>query len=635
MLRLACWLLLTLLLIPVASLPARAAVPAGAAAVVVDVDRFDLTRHWQVLADRDGVLDGPSLLDDEPRRHGFVPLAERKPSANFGRTASVMWFTATLRGASGDGDRLRWLEIGYPSLDRVDLWLRLPDGSVRHQVSGDLLAMAERPIAHRALLFPIELPASGDITVLARLETKGTLSGVATLWRPDALAQHDQKVYGALAFYFGLVAALLLYNLLLYVALRERDYLIYVGFVAAMALGQLGITGFGAQFLWPDWPTWSHLGMFIGLAASGLMGQWFAIAFLDLRRTMPRVWVVSLGFMAVFGAALAMIPWWTREAGVLMNGAAGLAAITSLLAAVVSLWRGHREARYFLLAWGMLLLAVLIGVFHSSGWLPSNFVTTNALMVGSAFEMLLLSFALADRIDMTRRDKEAAQAQALAAGQAMLESLRQTERELDERVTARTQEFARVNAQLLQNERELKRLAHQDPLTGLPNRKLFLDRLAHAIERSQRLQVGFALLIIDLDGFKGVNDTHGHAAGDEMLVEVAHRLSETVRGSDSIARWGGDEFVVLLEGVRDARAAWPTVAKLRAVIAQPVVVAGCASAQVGASIGVACYPRDGEDAKALLDRADQAMYLAKAESRQGRSPAAPEPVRLPALPRPH
>jgi diguanylate cyclase (GGDEF)-like protein len=283
----------------------------------------------------------------------------------------------------------------------------------------------------------------------------------------------------------------------------------------------------------------------------------------------------------------------------------------------------------------MLLLAVLIGVFHSSGWLPSNLVTTNALMVGSAFEMLLLSFALADRIDMTRRDKEAAQAQALAAGQAMLESLRQTERELDERVTARTQELARVNAQLLQNERELKRLAHQDPLTGLPNRKLFLDRLAHAIERSQRLNVGFALLIIDLDGFKSVNDTHGHAAGDELLVEVAHRLSETVRGSDSIARWGGDEFVVLLEGVRDARAAWPTVAKLRAVIAQPVVVAGCASAHVGASIGVACYPQDGEDAKELLDRADQAMYLAKAESRQGRPATVPEPSRLPLLSRPH
>jgi hypothetical protein len=256
--RLATWLLLALFLILGGSLSARAAVPATASVAEVDSARFDLTRHWQVLADRDGVLDGPSLLAGDQARLGFVPLAELKPSANFGRTASVMWFTATLRAPSNATERLRWLEIGYPSLARIDLWLRFPDGSVRHQVNGDLLAMTARPVEHRALLFPIDMPPVGEVTVLARLKTEGTLSGVATLWQPEALAAHDQRVYGALAFYFGLLAALLLYNLLLYVALREADYLIYVGFVAAMALGQLGITGFGAQFLWPDWPTWSR-----------------------------------------------------------------------------------------------------------------------------------------------------------------------------------------------------------------------------------------------------------------------------------------------------------------------------------------------------------------------------------------
>ena len=580
--------------------------------------RVELTPHWQVLEDARGRLDAAALLAGEPQAAGFTALAESRPGANFGRTASVMWFTARLERA--DDAPGRWLlEIGYPSMDRVELWVRTADGRVQHQVSGDLVAMSQRPFAHRALVFPIDLPAGGPVTVLARLETQGTLSAVATLWQPEALAANDQLTYTLLAFYFGLVASLLLYNLLLYVALRERDYLIYVAFVASMGLAQLGIAGFGAQFIWPEWPVWAHLSMFVGLALSGLFGQWFAMTFLDLRRTMPWAWRVGAAFVGLFVVALLLVPLATRSAGLLMNAAGGLAALSSLIAAAISLVRGHREARYFLLAWGMLLVAVMVGVLHASAWLPSNFFTTNALMLGSALEMLLLSFALADRIDMTRREKEAAQAQALAAGQAMLESLRETERELETRVTARTQELARVNAQLVQNERELKRLAHQDVLTGLPNRKLFLDRLAHAIERSQRLRSGFALLILDLDGFKHVNDTHGHAAGDELLIEVAHRLGETVRGSDSVARWGGDEFVVLLEGVRDLRSARPTVAKLRAVISQPMVLAGCATVHVGASIGVACYPDDAVDAKTLLDRADQAMYAAKAAARPARS----------------
>jgi diguanylate cyclase (GGDEF)-like protein len=264
----------------------------------------------------------------------------------------------------------------------------------------------------------------------------------------------------------------------------------------------------------------------------------------------------------------------------------------------------------------MLFAAVGIVVGHGAGWLPSNVVTIHAMQFGSALEMLLLSFALAERIQMDRHAREAAQAQALAAGQAMLDQARESERLLESRVHERTAALAWANEQLRHNEAELRRLAHHDPLTGLPNRKLFLDRLDHAIDRARRQGTAFAVLSLDLDGFKLVNDRHGHAAGDELLVAIAARLTATLRASDTVARWGGDEFVLILEDLSDPHTAQPPVAKLTALVEEPVSLRSGAVVRVGVSIGVASFPGDGDRAEVLLEQADQAMYVRKDESRR-------------------
>jgi len=159
-------------------------------------------------------------------------------------------------------------------------------------------------------------------------------------------------------------------------------------------------------------------------------------------------------------------------------------------------------------------------------------------------------------------------------------------------------------------------LAHHDVLTSLPNRLLFNDRLGHAIDRAQREEHAVALLFIDLDRFKNVNDSLGHHVGDQLLVEASHRLKELVRRADTVARLGGDEFVVLMENVESQIAAAYLAEKIVAAFKQPFLV-GDAVLHIGCSIGITLYPDDGGDAITLLKNADAAMYRAKDAGRDG------------------
>jgi diguanylate cyclase (GGDEF)-like protein/PAS domain S-box-containing protein len=165
-------------------------------------------------------------------------------------------------------------------------------------------------------------------------------------------------------------------------------------------------------------------------------------------------------------------------------------------------------------------------------------------------------------------------------------------------------------------EAELTRRAFHDGLTGLPNRALFLDHLTHRIETRAKPKDGFAVLFVDLDNFKVVNDSLGHAAGDQLIVAISDRLQSVVRPGDTVARLGGDEFTLLLGEAPTSNAAAAVAQRILDVLAEPVVVAG-RSFHVGASIGIAWSQDSGFDAGAMLRDADTAMYCAKLRGKNG------------------
>lgn len=174
--------------------------------------------------------------------------------------------------------------------------------------------------------------------------------------------------------------------------------------------------------------------------------------------------------------------------------------------------------------------------------------------------------------------------------------------------------FTDITEQRLRQD-EVELLAYRDPLTHLPNRRLLRDRLQHAIAGVVRNRSMLAACSLDLDGFKAVNDSCGHEAGDEVLVAVAERLQQVVRANDTVARLGGDEFVLLLADLQHRQEACDIAERALASIAAPIPLSTGDSAGVSASIGIAYYPVDAQDAEELLRRSDSAMYLAKRRGR--------------------
>ena len=171
--------------------------------------------------------------------------------------------------------------------------------------------------------------------------------------------------------------------------------------------------------------------------------------------------------------------------------------------------------------------------------------------------------------------------------------------------------------QLVQAVAQAHLSSHYDQLTGLPNRALLLDRFNQAAARAARQRKLVALLFLDLDGFKSINDTLGHSAGDQLLQQVAARLTASIRTSDTACRYGGDEFVLLLPELDFVESAAAAAEKIRAHLATPYLV-GSTSSQITASIGIAIYPTDGIEFDELIQQADAGMYCNKAD---GHAPA--------------
>jgi diguanylate cyclase (GGDEF)-like protein len=502
------------------------------------------------------------------------------------------------------------LEVAYPPLDRVDLFFAGPSALVEHQVSGDRMRFSERAYPHRNLVFPLD-PPEGESTLYLRIESQGSMTVPLTLSRPDQFERKSVGAYVLLAMYYGTLLALGVYNLLLYLAIRDRAYLEYVLFALGMAFGMASTNGFTQQFLFPDHPELANAAFPMGFSIAGLFGAMFIRTFLDTLQTAPTLDKALLFLMGLFGLAMLVHPL-SYHAGSMLALSGGLSlSFVALLAGVVAWRRGHPGARLFLFAWTLLLSGVAIMAMRAFGWIPTNFLTIYAMQIGSTLDMLLLSFALADRINSMRSEKEIAQAELISAKQSMLDALRRTESELEDRVEQRTRELAAANARLRENEHELSRLARQDALTGLGNRIALEEETHKAIDRASRLDTSVAVMLIDLDQFKPVNDNHGHGVGDEVLRLVARRLAKCTRKTDTLARLGGDEFVVVVEG-RDAVADAIAVAdKMVADMARPFSVQGL-DLSIGASIGIAVMG-DEDSPDSLLRRADRAMYFAKRE----------------------
>ena len=594
----------------------------------------NLGREVQVLEDPGKLL----RLEDvrrEPLAAAFRP-ANTDP-LNFGYSRSAWWLRFQLPGGNAPGTPLL-LEVSFPSIDRIELFLpeTRPGHELRYlkRIAGDTLPWDAREIRHRNFVFRFDAPvAPGEHQVFLRVESQSVLTVPLSLWRPEAFAEHDRNVQLILGLFYGLALALVLYNLMLYFAVQDRVYLFYVLYSTVFGLFLFAFDGLAFEYLWPSSVWAANHAVAILLALALAFGAQFTRAFLRTRPIAPRADLVMRGIIAL-AAVLAVVAAAGRPldyGGVLrvISVIGFVAAALAVYIAVRSVAAGYRPARYFMLAWTGLVLFILIGALRNFALVPTTFVAIYGLHIGFALDVLLLSFALGDRINLLRREHGVAQAEALAAHRLLLEATRESERELEARIAERTAELNLANERLRAeaSEREslmgllrhqedhLRFMAQHDPLTGLPNRLSMQQRLSLAMELAKRNRKKLAVMLVDLDDFKSINDTRGHPAGDQALAQLAARLRTSVRGSDTVARYGGDEFVVLAGELDRAEDAGMIAEKVADMVQVPLALPG-GPARVGCSIGISVFPDDAEEGEALIALADKAMYASKV--RRGR-----------------
>src|SRR5450830_1572892 len=406
--------------------------------------RLELTPFVTVLEDAGGQLTLAEVTAAAASR--FKPVGGAQ-SINLGYSKSTFWLRFALAKGSGTQEH-RLLEVAFFELGHVAFYAP----GQAPVVTGQNYPFSSRPWPHRYYVFPVTLTEEPRYYYLqVRSDSAVTVS--LTLWESAAFAADTEQTYLLQALYFGALLALLLYNLFIYFSLRERGFLLYSLFAACMGLTMLTGNGIAQQFLWPTDLVWNAHFVPLTTALTTASALYFAQHFLQTRTVLPglhRVMHLTAGFSLLAGFA----PWLhisAGAAGVGLSLCTIIAGILVITAGILALRAGNRSARVFLLAWGALSLGAVVVGLRNFGLLPTTTLTVYAVQISSLVEMLLLSFALAERIQLERNAKEAAQAEALSARQSQVESLRESEARLENAVAERTTELNHS----LQNERTL------------------------------------------------------------------------------------------------------------------------------------------------------------------------------------
>ena len=526
-----------------------------------------------------GLWQALQMLPDPEQRYTAQELLQGGPAfgpmpptqGTLGVRAEPVWLRLPLElAASAPG---RWvLDIDYAPLQRIDLVLASGGRIVQQAALGSHVPFAQRPLPTRSHAVGLDLQPGVAYELLLRVQTQGAMVLPLRLSPPAMHAEHalrEQMLQGLLT---GLALCLWIYSLAQWINQREVLFLQYTLLISGSLLFSLHFFGVGAQYLWGGLPWFEQhaSGMSALMATCGsflFIGQ--ALAAGNPRNRLMRAMRWGAAGTALLALAFALDLFDTRVLAAIVSVLGLVPALMGIPGAVARMRQGDAVGGTLLLAWLVYFVATatVIGVIR--GWVPVNFWTLHSFQFGATLDMLLFMRVLGLRSKALR----------LAAENA------RTERDT------------------------LHWLAHTDPLTNLPNRRGMQEALSNALRLCCHEQQ-LAVYLLDLDGFKPVNDEHGHDVGDELLVAVARRLQGHVRATDLVARLGGDEFVVVASALESPAQAHDLANKLLDAFHAPFTLSST-KVQVGLTIGYALAPLDAYDATSLLKLADAAMYQGK------------------------
>ncbi len=329
---------------------------------------------------------------------------------NAGYSRSVFWLRLDLQYSprtQAGGAHLWYLELAYPPLDHLELYLPDDAGGYRlAQRTGDALPFSSRQIKQNNYLFELDLPPGQSQRIYLRLESQGSMQAPLTLWSPQAYLEYQPKRIYVLGIIYGVLLVMLIYNLFIYLSVRDTSYLYYILYIASFGLYQVSVNGAGIEYFWPNNPWWANAATPFLIGSAAFFGCQFARSFLHTAEHSP--WVDRLLLLMMICGAVVMALALTASYGVALRMATYLALLFTVVifsAGMLAWMRGMRVARYFIFAWSAFLVGGITNTLMVLGYLPNLFLTMYASQIGSALEVGLLSLALADRINAMKEER--------------------------------------------------------------------------------------------------------------------------------------------------------------------------------------------------------------------------------------
>jgi len=565
-------------------------------------DEIPLARYAvQVRPDEgeDNLSDVMTIADD---RWSELPESSRSLGRDYGTT----WFRLDLQDTGNLRADSAYLLLDYPHYDFVDVFLVSGETVVQSFYTGDQRGFDSRPIDQRTYLFPLEkLNAADSAQIFFRISTPGPLLIPFSLITGSENKIQDRNSSMALGIYFGILLIMFAYNAFISGSLRDTAYIYYLVYMASVGLHQLTLQGLGYQYFWPESTLFDN-NFAVALSSALMQGTAvaFVIRFIRLYENFGR-------FDRIAGTVLLIYSWLLVTGAPFMEYASFLTVVNITGAVSVSCglyigivgWRKKVPyARLFAMAWFIYLIFIAWYLLELASILPTSPFGEHILAFGSVIELALLSIAFADRINHERELRLRSQSKLMDVQVAM-------NAELEEKVRLRTSELEEAN-------RRLEILSTTDGLTGLFNRRHFDELYEKAYLQACRDGKPLAVLMIDIDHFKQLNDNFGHRFGDLCLIDAGRLIRNVVAGQEAIcARYGGEEFVVILPDASPEEAQNKAEA-LRLAFARHVVTDGANEKIMTISVGLTVeQPVDRSAWEKLLQAADSLLYTAKRNGR--------------------
>lgn len=580
----------------------------------------------------DRVESNPLQLRNEPGWH-----TSDRDVINLGYQARPYLFRMSMHVDANAASK--WLlELSNPMLDSVEVFLYSGGQLVQQWHVGDRQPFNARIVDSPFFVLPLILKPDHDYQLYLRVHNTEAMEIPAQLFSPLTFATYSAHRAELDGIFNGFLIIIAAYSLALYIILLDRTYLYYVSYVLSMLAFFLIQQGLLYPWFYPGSPLMEHYGVIYVSLWIFLSVALFFRAFLELPEKVPRLWSVYKALLVVHAVICVLFSFIDYQVAMFMLVVNTLMATSLAAISIVTLsWRGSRSAQIVLVGWALLLAFLFFFAGAKTGLFYNDFLANYGLRLGISIEILIFSFALAFRFNQDRKEKELAlnqvneeRAQRILAQELVLQremearqakelalSVEIRHREtLEHLVEERTADLERTLSNLEQANRELERLSAHDGLTGVFNRRVFDEKLQTQWQIMQRNAAPLALLIIDIDHFKHINDNRGHPCGDYVLREFAQQLTGLLhRPSDVIARYGGEEFAILLPDtpVEGAKVVADSIVRKTA---RQLYRWEESTFHISVSIGVDVMDASNDLTPAsLIGHADAALYQAKQTGR--------------------